>query len=167
MITGIGPLLDENNRYYYIDADQEVTAKGYYYNGGYGGNTLTEDYSTVMLAPLNYHLKSSDLPIAILMDNSSASAAEVVVAIFVGQPNTKLFGKPSTGLTTANEAVFLSDGSLLHIATLYLADRNKTIYEQGIDPDVEVEFNGKVGEDLENDPVVLKAIEWMKEYNQP
>ena len=167
MIAGVGPLLDKDNKYYYINTDQEITATGYYRDGGYGGNTLFEDDSTVILAPSNYQLKNSNLPISVLMNGRTASAAEVVVASFIGQPNVKLFGEPSTGLTTANKAIFLSDGSLLQIATLYLADRNKTVYKKGIYPDVEVHFDGKVGKDLASDPVVLKAVDWMEEYHHP
>ncbi|MEM9834574.1 MAG: S41 family peptidase [Bacteroidota bacterium] len=165
MITGIGPLLDDKNTYSYVDSQGQPVSEYHYVEGGYKIAGSEEEDTLIHFVKTSYQTQKLNLPVAVLLNDQTASAAEAVTAAFLGQANVKTFGSSTAGATTGNEAIFLNDGALLNITTSYLADRNKTIYKQGIDPDIEVEFNRKVGEDLESDPVVLKAVEWMKEYN--
>jgi C-terminal processing protease CtpA/Prc len=91
----------------------------------------------------------------------TASTGEVVLASFLGQTNVLSFGSTTVGATTANAAVFLDDGSLFNISAAYLANPMEKIYYKGIKPDIEVKFDGKVGENINSDPVIEEAKRWM------
>ncbi|MEQ9438113.1 MAG: S41 family peptidase [Cyclobacteriaceae bacterium] len=163
MIAGIGPILNNENAYYYIKPNNEVFTKNYYKKGVFyevdkgNGNTLTLQVKN------SYRVNNKNLPVAILTNHVTSSAGEAVLASFIGQKNVKSFGSTTGGAITGNAAVFLDDGSLFHISAAYLADRNKKVYHSGIAPDVQVKFDGKVGEDLNNDPVIQEAKKWINE----
>jgi C-terminal processing protease CtpA/Prc len=74
---------------------------------------------------------------------------------FIGRPNTRTFGQPSGGFTSANSGFKLSDGSMLQLAVSYTANRNKKEYRGKIQP--EVIITEVAGEDA-----TLKAAqEWL------
>jgi len=64
----------------------------------------------------------------------------------LGKPNTKSFGYPTAGLTSANSFVELSDGSALSLAGSYVRDRTDKIYRGSIQPDVLI--NAKTFEEV-------------------
>ena len=162
MIAGMGPLLDSINTYYYIRPDGEVFTKSYYKKGAFYDVDESEGYTTTMQVKKIHQVKNKNLPIAILTNHVTGSAGEVVLASFIGQKNVKSFGSTTGGAITGNKAVFLDDGSLFNISAAYLADRNKKVYYKGIEPDIEVKFSGKVGEDIDNDPVIQEAKMWIR-----
>ncbi len=160
MVAGIGPLLDKNNAFYYVGADRKIFNESYYRNGTF--YDIDEDSDTLTLrVKKDYKVRNKNLPIAILTNQVTASAGEVIFATFIGQPKVRSFGGQTNGAVTGNSAVFLDDGSLYHISTGYLADRSKKIYQQGIDPDVQVEDNKKMNDKIEDDNVIGKAKEWI------
>ena len=55
--------------------------------------------------------KLTDLPIAILQDDMTASSGEVVLLAFRGLTDVKTFGSPSAGYASCNTVKKLSDGS--------------------------------------------------------
>lgn len=77
----------------------------------------------------------SGMHIAVLQDSSTASAAEMVVTAFVGQPGVASFGEKTAGLTTANEAYTLTDGSVIVLSVAEYRDRNHTVINGSITPD--------------------------------
>lgn len=161
MILGIGPLLDGGNKMLYVDASLETSSTSRYENGNfYAGDYETD--SAMFTSTINYNLKKKDLPVAILINSNSASAAEGVAAIFHGQSNVKLFGTKSAGLTTGNGTYFLNDGSLILLTESYLANRNKKVFKNGIEPDVKVNYDGKIGEEMGTDLVIKKAVGWIE-----
>ena len=163
MIAGLGPLLDSENKYYYIRSNGEVFTKSYYKEGVFYDVDESEGNTLTMQLKNFYQVKHKNLPIALLTNEVTGSAGEVVLASFLGQKNVKAFGSTTGGAITANKAVFLDDGALFHISTAYLADRNQKVYYNGITPDIKVEFGGKVGEDLNNDPLIQEAKKWINE----
>ena len=49
-------------------------------------------------------------PVAVLLDSSVVSAAEMVAITFTGRDDTRTFGSDSAGVPTENHAIELSDG---------------------------------------------------------
>ena len=155
MIAGLGPLLNEENSYYGIDEAGTVRTQTFYRDGYY--DVEDEGDPQLLLAPSTaYRVRDATLPIAILTSGKTASSAEAIVAIFKGQPNVRVVGSRTNGLTTVNHFVFLSDDSVLNLTMAHYANRDKELYIQGIDPDV---FVASGPTDNTDDPVLDKAVE--------
>lgn len=118
-------------------------------NGLYDHDTLVGKTSTP------YLLKNRDLPIAILVNQSTASSGETVLVSFLGSKRVRTFGTPSHGSTTANELYPLSDGAQLLLTVAWYADRNGTIYKAPIKPN-ETFTDGKA--------CLKRAIEWIQNF---
>ncbi len=79
------------------------------------------------------------LPVAVLIGRSTASSGEAVTVAFRNQAETVLIGQPTAGLTTSNEPVWLSDGSMIALTQSVFTDRTGHAFGQGvrISPDLE------------------------------
>ncbi len=78
----------------------------------------------VDLGAPGYQLKHPGAPVAVLIGPRSASSGEASVLAFRGRPQTRSFGQPTAGLSTANEMRPLVDGSALLLTTSVMQDRN-------------------------------------------
>lgn len=162
MITGLGPLLDNNNVYYSVDEDGKEKAKSFYRDGGYYNIEAGENTGEPLVqSTVNYQLTNKYLPVAILTNFRTASSAEAVTAIFSGQPNVKIIGSKTNGLTTVNNFNFLEDNSVLNLTIGYYANRHHQVYKQGIMPDLIVKSERKSGKTETDDIVLQKALQWM------
>lgn len=110
---------------------------------------------------------TSRLPVAILIDQRTASSGESIAVSFRGRLNTRFFGDQTAGKSSANVTVKLGDGSLLNITTSALYDRSGTAYGGPIAPDVafnlpaptrDAPFPGAGGS---ADGVLDAAVEWL------
>ncbi len=109
-------------------------------------------------------LLPEDIPLVVLVDEATASAAEIVAgalqdagrAVLVG---TKTFGKGSVQLPHR-----LSDGSLLRVTIArWYTPSGRTIDGQGLEPDILVEVPPPAeGEAPEGDPQLDRAIELLE-----
>ena len=163
MITGLGPLLDDQNGFYTVNQAGEVLSKVYYKDGGYYDLEADEgEVAPIVQSKVNYQLKDQHLPIAILTSFRTASSAEAVVANFAGQANVKIIGSKTNGLTSTNSFNFLKDNSVLNLTIGYYANRNYQVYKQGIAPDFEIEEDSAAGKNQLDDEVISKAIDWIK-----
>lgn len=132
MITGLGPLLDENDALgFMISPKRKTTVFWNYKNGGtyYNGKTK------LAYVKKPYTLKYKNVKIAVLISDSTASSGEFTAMSFIGQKNVKVFGQESAGYTTANGGDALPDGSNLILAESFGASRNKKFHKKLI-PDV-------------------------------
>lgn len=80
---------------------------------------------------------ATDTPLTILVNNNTASAAEIVTgAIRVNRPDVHVIGEKTFGTGTVLQPFTLSDGSvvLLGVAEFLLPD-GSSIYNKGIQPD--------------------------------
>jgi carboxyl-terminal processing protease len=105
----------------------------------------------------------SYLPMVVLINEGSASAAEILAGALKENRNIKLVGQKTFGKGTVQELKNLSDGSSVKITIAkWLTPDGNYIMEKGILPDVEVEFTE---EDYKNkkDPQLDKAVEILKE----
>ncbi|WKX71868.1 S41 family peptidase [Streptomyces sp. XD-27] len=76
-------------------------------------------------------------PVAVLIDDNTASAGEILALAFHGRPQTRFFGTPSAGRTTGNVSHRLSDGAALVLTETRDADRTGKVYDGPIAPDEE------------------------------
>lgn len=137
-LAGIGPILGVGTAGFFIDADGRQSTWGYS-NGAslYNATPFVE-------VPNPYELINPKPKVAVLLDNGVASSGEAIAISFIGRENTKSFGTPTCGLSTANRAFDLNHNTTLILTTDYMADRYKNKYGLHIDPDVESNENNIV-----------------------
>lgn len=82
-----------------------------------------------------YLLKHPGAPVAVLTGPRIASSGEATVLSFRGRPQTRSFGQPTSGLSTANVMRPLADGSALLLTTSVMRDRNDRGDGLKIEPD--------------------------------
>jgi len=100
-------------------------------------------------------------PVALLISPATQAAGELMLVAFQGRPDVRSFGEPTRGLPTLITHTDLSDGSSIFVSGANSFDRNGTIYNGPISPDVFVENDWpKFG--TEQDPVILAAMEWLQ-----
>jgi carboxyl-terminal processing protease len=130
MLTAIGPLLGRGPWLRYRRRDgHELT---YWYAAG----ELRADGHPMLAVP-QPPPDTPHLPVAILTDASTASAAEGVLVAFRGRARTRSFGQPTAGMSTGNAGYPLGDGSLLLIARSVAVDRCGRSYATALVPDAD------------------------------
>jgi C-terminal processing protease CtpA/Prc len=147
MIAGLGPLVGEGVLGYFIGKNESYKSAWTYYKGQVGYIKVETPYVLI----------NKNIKIAVLIGEKTSSSGEMTTISFIGKNNTKLFGQPSGGYTTANQGFKLSDGSYLYLATSYVADRNAKKYLSKIIPDITVE------RDSTFDNCIEIASKWLME----
>lgn len=107
-----------------------------------------------------------DLQIVILINEGSASGAEVMAAALRDEGRAVLIGTTTTGKGTVNIPRQLSDGSVLYVSIArYLTPNSEPVEGVGIAPDIEIalpETGFEAGQDIQ----LFVAIEYLRgEYN--
>ena len=125
MLAGLAPILGPGN----VGSFESPNGTAVEWVVGPGRAELDGTALVSLDAP--YQLKRPDPAVAILIGRATASSGEAVALAFRGRPDTRLFGEPTAGLTTANQGFELSDGAALILATAVMADRNG--HKGGID----------------------------------
>ncbi len=81
-----------------------------------------------------------DIPMVVLINPGSASAAEIVAGALQENHRAKLIGEPTVGTGTVLRPFQLSDGSVLRLGvTNWLTPEKHLIKGEGIQPDVTIE----------------------------
>jgi hypothetical protein len=147
MIAGLGPLIGNGEAGYFATSADKTP---WFYRDGKCGTGKT----AVVTVRDPYTLKNGNPKIAVLIGGNTASSGEMITISFIGKPNARLFGQPSTGLTTANGMYKLPDNSTLLLASSYCTDRNGKTYKEKIQPDVLIAESGDV---------IAAAAKWLGE----
>lgn len=106
----------------------------------------------------------ADFETAILINEGSASASEILAGAIKEQNGATIIGETSFGKGTVQEVVPLSDNSRLKLTIAHwLLPSGKSINENGITPDKKVEMS-KEEELSPEDPQLDKAIEVLERY---
>jgi hypothetical protein len=92
--------------------------------------------------------------VAVLSDNGIASSGEATLIAFRQRPNTRSFGAPTCGLSTANRGFPLIDGALLNLTVSIMADRTRTPYGDSVVPDEVI---------VDPAEAVRRAVEWLQQ----
>src|SRR5690606_12062295 len=86
-----------------------------------------------------FTLRSANAPVAVLLGPRTSSSGEMVAIALAGRPDERSFGANSSGFSTANTAIPLSDGALLVITTAFARDRTGHEYSGPIIPNEQAE----------------------------
>ena len=101
-------------------------------------------------------------PIVILINEGTASGAEILAGALRDNREIKLIGETSFGKGSVQELESLNNGSSLKITVAnWLTPKGDLITDQGLKPDIEVEMTEE-DYNKERDPQLNKAIEVME-----
>lgn len=146
MLWGLDPLLGPSPFGAFLLADgrkeQWVRAKGH----------LFPTSENLPATPPNFALKHDKAPVAVLLGAKTASSGEMVAIAFVGRKDTRTFGHPTAGFTSANKVYPLSDGAFLVLTESSVSDRLGREYAGPIIPD----------EQVTDDKAKSAAMKWLK-----
>ena len=108
------------------------------------------------------------MPLTILVDQGTASAAEILAAALRDHDRGKLVGLPTYGKGTVQTFFDLSDGSGMKITTArYYTPKGKSLESKGLIPDVRVDSftpveivagSGTIDEIEDADPQLEAAV---------
>lgn len=146
MLAGLTPITGDGLINYSI---RNGKAKANYIKQGTVANS---NISTVI-----YNTKQKFEKLAVIVNHQTASSGEMLAISLLGFEKTKSFGYKTRGLTTTNSTFHFNDGTMLFLATGFMADRNKKKYSDGITPDLIFE------NDISDGDLIKKVIEWLNE----
>lgn len=147
MIAGLGPILGEGPLGYFIGPTGTETLWEYRNGASMSGGSAI----TAVSPP--YLLRRQQPRVAVLSNIGIASSGEATLIAFRQRPNTRSFGQPTCGLSTANSTFPLSDGGTFTITTSVMADRVKTRFGDSIPPDEIISDQSQT---------IQRAIEWLQ-----
>jgi carboxyl-terminal processing protease len=114
---------------------------------------------------------SRGAPLVVLVNEGSASAAEIVAGALRDNGRAKLFGQRTFGKGSVQTVMPLEDGQALKLTTSrYYTPAGVSIHERGLEPDVELPpqpaaaLTGE-GPPLERDAGLRAAVAWLKTGN--
>ena len=141
---------------------ETVEATGLFLNGGL---VLTEEDGTGRV--VKWNAKSggagTDIPLAVLVDQYSASGAEVLAGALQDRGRAVLIGDLTFGKGSVTHLRSLSDGSGLYITfARWFTPSGKLIEGEGIEPDIEVLFT-EADLAAQRDPQVEEALKYLEE----
>ncbi|MEX0734815.1 MAG: S41 family peptidase [Steroidobacteraceae bacterium] len=116
---------------------------------------------------------SHGTPIAVLVNQGSASAAEIVAGALRDNGRAKLLGQKTFGKGSVQTVMPLEDGQALKLTTShYFTPSGVSIHERGLEPDLPLPAQPAVilgGEKrlLERDAEIGAAIAWLKTGKTP
>ncbi len=111
--------------------------------------------------------KCLDIPMAVLINENSASASEIFAGAIKDYNYGTLIGTTTFGKGIVQSIIPLEDGSALKVTMAkYFTPKGNYIHEVGISPDIELKYEYQGKEDESYNPMhdnqVLKAIEVLK-----
>lgn len=125
-----------------------------------GGDVVLQENNEGLKSPykVNRVGRLLTVPMDVLINKGSASAAEIVSGALQDRKRAKLVGEKSFGKGTIQETQNLTGGTGIHITVAkWLTPNGRWVNDtQGIDPDVAVEINK---DDPTKDPQMDKALE--------
>ena len=130
----------------FLGADQLVVSEAF-------GDGRYEQYHTSGYAPLK------DIPVAVLMNGGSASAAEILAGALRDDRGVKLIGDRSFGKGSVQELETLPNGASLKITVAkWVTPKGTILSDTGLEPDIKIE---RKPDDIEHnrDPQLEKALE--------
>lgn len=101
---------------------------------------------------------AQDIPMVVLINGGSASAAEIVAGAIQDRGRAKLIGEKSFGKGSVQQINRLSDGSQLRVTIAHwFTPNNRGIHGEGLEPDITV----AAGDDPKLDPQLDRAVEFL------
>lgn len=101
---------------------------------------------------------AQDIPLVVLINGGSASAAEIVAGAIQDRGRGELIGETTFGKGSVQQINRLGDGSQLRVTIArWFTPDNRGIHGEGIEPDLTVER----GDDPQVDPQLDRAVEYL------
>ena len=108
-----------------------------------------------------YNVFDDKLKLVILIDGGSASASEIVAGALSEHGRAVLIGEKTFGKGSVQELVSLPDGSAVKITIAkWLTPEDHSISEQGLEPDIKVEFTD-ADREAGRDPQLAAAVDYL------
>lgn len=167
MHLGLSPLFGEGYSFPAIAGPGMTDAVYRIENGTIMGYETADATDGTNFGKLTNWLNEPELgraPVAVLIDQATASSGEATAIIFKGRVATRLFGERTFGIASANQDVTLSDGLQLLVTIAYLKDSAGRTYPDGVPPDESVATGPGSAADP-NDAVVEAAKAWLVQQN--
>lgn len=142
--------------------DTAIDMAGYWINGK---TVVIEQYDTDHQEEFRSKVRAKfeNVPTIILVNEGSASASEIVAGALQDYGSAVIIGKTTFGKGSVQDVKPLKDGSSIKLTIAkWLTPKGRTIDEQGITPDVEVEIT-KEDFEANRDPQLQKAIDTLQE----
>ncbi len=142
MLAGLSPILPDGIalEFVYAGNTSAVTVEG---NSVQGGGT-----------PLETSGGKWEVPVAVLVDDQTASSGEATMLSFRGLDNSRSFGTPTAGFASANTVYDFPDGSELMLTIAQNRDRTGETYtEDPVQPDTKTESG---------DAALAEAQKWLR-----
>ncbi len=128
------------------------------------GTIVKQEYSdgSVTSLPSDHAGRLMNMPVAVLVNGGSASAAEIFSGALQDTKHGKIVGVKTFGKGTVQDVVDLPGGSGLHVTIAkWLTPKGHSIHHVGITPDVTVDLIQQ-DRDSGKDPQLEKALEIIK-----
>ena len=119
-LAGIGSLLGEGTGGFFVDAAIRATPWGYTKGEAWLDRP---DVGGIEQVESPYKFAVSNPRVAVLTDIGVASSGEAIAIAFRARSNTRSFGTPTCGLSTAVAQFPLSRGGQVALMTSVMADR--------------------------------------------
>ncbi len=100
-----------------------------------------------------------DLPLVVLIDEGTASAAEILAGALQDHEAAVLIGRPTFGKgIIQQELLTLADGSVIKLTVAqYFTPTGRPVHDTGLEPDIHVEWDP----DAPDDQDLETALEWI------
>lgn len=102
---------------------------------------------------------SPDVPIYVLLSSETASAGEAIAIALLSRAGSISAGSPTMGLTSANEAVKLEDGSTIVVAASWMAGSDGIARKRPLLPDIQIELPSNVGAQTPDIDLLIKRLQ--------
>ncbi len=102
-----------------------------------------------------------DIPLAILVNQGTASASEITAGALQDHKRAVIIGKTTFGKGTVQEVIDLPDGSSLRVTVArWLTPNGKDLGKEGVHPDIDLD---RTQDDIKanKDPQLDAAVEWI------
>lgn len=154
---GLGPLVGDDLLMHFGRADG-TRQSVYYEDGVIRWRGVAGDAELSERVPADAYVPDRlDVPIAVLVSSRTASAGEAVAIAFARRPHTRFFGEKTAGATISSDFPEMPDGAVMRIPSGFYQDRTGHEYEDGLEPDINIEIIRDTA-----DHVLNAAVEWME-----
>ncbi len=155
MLAGVGPLLGNGEVGFSLRPDGE--RRSIWYADGKAG---LGDYVQLRVRGEPVRLRNPNTPVAVILNDETASAAEIIASAFAGRTATRSFGAATGGATSATRTFPLSDGAALMLAVASVTDRSGRPLGGHIQPN-ELCADAASGQALNDQDVIRAARRWL------
>lgn len=127
------------------------------------GNILIEDFGEYeQTFEANGTFSGLDVPLVVLVDEASASASELMAGALQDHGRATIIGETTFGKGTVQTWQHLVNGGGVRLTIArWLTPNGNWIHQQGVTPDIEIEWNPTSAEEYENDIQLDAAIDFL------